>query len=190
MYQSVLAFWFEELKPAQWWQKNKQLDQDIAERFGDLHRQACLGELFDWRTRAEGRLAEIIVLDQFSRNIYRDTPRAFAADCVALALAQEAVSAGAAQSLRPQQRVFLYMPMMHSESLKVHEVALALFEKNAELDPDHEQEQSGAVSSLKFERAHKDIIARFGRYPHRNRILGRKSSAAEEAFLQQPGSSF
>lgn len=188
MYQSVLAFWFEELKPAQWWQKNKQLDHDIAKRFGDLHRQACLGELFGWRTRAEGRLAEIIVLDQFSRNIYRDNLGAFAADGMALALSQEAVSVGAAQQLSPQQRVFLYMPMMHSESLKVHEVALALFEKNAELAS--EQERSGALSSLKYERAHKDIIARFGRYPHRNAILGRESSTEEAVFLQQPGSSF
>ncbi|WP_417618229.1 DUF924 family protein [Oceanisphaera sp.] len=190
MYQSVLTFWFEELEPAQWWQKNQRLDRDIKARFGDLHRQVCLGELFEWRACAKGRLAEIIVLDQFSRNIYRDTPRAFAADGMALALAQEAISAGAEQTLTPQQRVFLYMPMMHSESLKIHELALALFEQNAEPEAGYEHEQSGAASSLHYERLHKDIIARFGRYPHRNAILGRESSAEEVAFLQQPGSSF
>lgn len=190
MYQSVLTFWFEELEPAQWWQKNQRLDRKISERFVDLHRRACLGELFEWRVQAQGRLAEIIVLDQFSRNIYRDSPQAFAADGMALALAQEAISAGAEQALTPQQRVFLYMPMMHSESLKVHEVALALFEKNAELQPGHEHEQREAASSLKYERLHQAIIARFGRYPHRNAILGRESSAEEQAFLQQPGSSF
>ncbi|GAA3720816.1 DUF924 family protein [Oceanisphaera sediminis] len=178
MYQSVLTFWFEALTPARWWQKSKALDDDIRRRFGDLHRRACLGELFEWRTRAEGRLAEIIVLDQFSRNIYRNRPAAFAADGMALALAQEAISAGAERGLTRQQRVFLYMPMMHSESLKVHDVALALFEKNEVAD------------NLAFEIRHREIIARFGRYPHRNAILGRESTAEEIAFLQQPGSSF
>ncbi|MDX1268898.1 MAG: DUF924 family protein, partial [Oceanisphaera sp.] len=150
----------------------------IRRRFSDLHRRACLGELFEWRTRAEGRLAEIIVLDQFSRNMYRDQPAAFAADGMALALAQEAITAGAERGLTKQQRVFLYMPMMHSESLKVHDVALALFEKN------------GIADNLAFELRHRDIIARFGRYPHRNAILGRESTAEELAFLQQPGSGF
>lgn len=187
---SVLKFWFEELTPAQWWQKNKALDCKITERFSDLHRQACLSELFAWRATAEGRLAEIIVLDQFSRNIYRDSATAFAADGMALALSQEAIRIGADQALTPQQRVFLYMPMMHSESLKIHEVALALFEKNAEPEVGYEHEQSGAASSLQYERLHKDIIARFGRYPHRNAILDRESSTEEAAFLQQPGSSF
>ena len=184
MYQSVLQFWFEELTPAQWWQKSKMLDDDIRQRFGALHRRACLGELSEWRTRAQGRLAEIIVLDQFSRNIYRDKPEAFAADGMALVLAQEAISAGAERGLTRQQRVFLYMPMMHSESLKVHDVALALFEKNDRL------ENNNVADNLAFEQRHRDIIARFGRYPHRNAVLGRESTAEEIAFLQQPGSSF
>lgn len=178
MYQSILSFWFEELTPAQWWQKSRVLDDDIRRRFGDLHRLACLGELFEWRTHAQGRLAEIIVLDQFSRNMYRDQPEAFAADGMALVLAQEAITAGAERGLTREQRVFLYMPMMHSESLKVHDVALALFEKN------------GAADNLTFEQRHRDIVVRFGRYPHRNAILGRESTAEERAFLQQPGSGF
>ncbi|PSJ47975.1 DUF924 domain-containing protein [Zobellella endophytica] len=178
MYQSVLHFWFEELAPAQWWQKSASLDLDIRRRFGKLHHQACRGELFEWRSRVQGRLAEIIVLDQFSRNIYRDRPQAFAADGMALVLAQEAISQGAERGLTQQQRLFLYMPFMHSESLKVHDVALALFEKN------------GLRDNLEYEVRHRDIIARFGRYPHRNAILGRESTEEEEQFLQQPGSSF
>ena len=187
---SVLQFWFEELMPAQWWQKNRVLDRKITERFVDLHRQACFGELFVWRKTAEGRLAEIIVLDQFSRNIYRDHAKAFSADGMALALAQEAIHVGADHALTPQQRVFLYMPMMHSESLKIHEVALELFTANAEPKHGSTSELTGAISSLKYELAHKDIITRFGRYPHRNAALGRESSYAEQSFLTQPGSSF
>lgn len=178
MYQSVLQFWFEELDPAQWWVKSPELDMDIRRRFGRLHAQACLGELFEWRTRTRGRLAEIIVLDQFSRNIYRDRPQAFAADGMALVLAQEAISNGAEKGLSPQERLFLYMPFMHSESLKVHDVALALFEQN------------GLTDNLEFEVRHRDIIARFGRYPHRNALLGRASTEEEKRFLEQPGSSF
>ncbi|MDV2857406.1 MULTISPECIES: DUF924 family protein [Oceanimonas] len=178
MYQNVLDFWFDELKPAQWWQKSKALDEDIARRFGKLHRQACLGELFEWRIRAHGRLAEIIVLDQFSRNIYRNHPASFAADAMALALAQEAISRGAERAFTPEQRLFLYMPFMHSESLKIHEQALALFGRLELAD------------NLAFEHKHRDIIARFGRYPHRNVILGRESTPDEQAFLKQPGSGF
>ena len=190
MHDSILTFWFEELKPAQWWRKSKALDKKITQRFGELHQQACAGELFEWRETAEGRLAEIILLDQFSRNIYRDQPQAFASDGMALVLAQEAISAGAEQALNPQQRVFLYMPFMHSESLKIHEVASELFSKNAEPTQGSKDELIGAKSSLKSQRAHSKIIKRFGRYPHRNIIIGRESSADEIAFLKQPGSSF
>lgn len=190
MIQSVLKFWFEELTPAQWWQKNKALDRKITTRFGELHQQAYMGELFDWRDTAKGRLAEIIVLDQFSRNIYRGQPQAFAADPMALILAQEAIRAGAEQALIPQERVFLYMPFMHSESIKIHEVAAELFSKNTEPSQGSNSELVGALSSLRSQRAHHKIIRRFGRYPHRNDILGRASSAEEMAFLKQPGSSF
>ena len=188
--ESVLTFWFTELTPAQWWKKNKSLDKKISQRFGKLHRQACAAELFDWRKTAEGRLAEIILLDQFSRNLFRDSAQAFAADPMALALAQEAIRAGADQALTPQQRVFLYMPFMHSESLKIHEMAAELFSNNAEPSQGSKSELVGAISSLKSQRAHSRIIQRFGRYPHRNDILGRESSEDELAFLKQPGSSF
>lgn len=178
MPEDILTFWFEELKPAQWWKKDTAFDAMIAERFGDLHGQAVRCELHSWRRTAEGRLAEVIVLDQFSRNMFRDTTQAFSADPMALALAQEAVAAGADATLTPIQRNFLYMPYMHSESLIIHDLALDLYTRN------------GLQENLRFEVKHREIIARFGRYPHRNDILGRQSTREELAFLRQPGSSF
>jgi uncharacterized protein (DUF924 family) len=174
----VLRFWFEEIAPAQWWKVDPAFDRLIGERFGVLHRQACAMELPAWRVTPQGRLAEVIVLDQFSRNIHRGTPAAFAADPAALALAQEAVASGADQALPQDRRVFLYMPYMHSESRAVHALAEPLFRAFAPAD------------NLDFELRHKAIIDRFGRYPHRNEILGRPSSPEELAFLQQPGSRF
>ena len=174
----ILHFWFEELEPAQWWKKDQAFDAMIAERYGRLHSQAVCCELYGWRQTARGRLAEIIVLDQFSRNIFRDTAQAFSADPLALALAQEAVAAGDDADLTPVQRSFLYMPYMHSESRLIHEQAVDLYTRN------------GVEDNLNFEIRHKAIVDRFGRYPHRNRMLGRPSTADELAFLQQPGSSF
>ena len=150
----------------------------IRSRFEALHGRAVVGELHDWRDTPEGRLVEIVVLDQFSRNLYRDDARAFAADGMALALAQEAVRIGADQAVPPVKRQFFYMPYQHSESPRIHEFTVALFESLA--DPE----------SLEFERRHKAIIDRFGRYPHRNRVLGRASTAEEIAFLKEAGSSF
>ncbi len=175
---TVLAFWFDELQPAQWWRVDPALDAQIRERFGALHRAAGAGECWAWRDTPEGRLAEVIVLDQFSRNLHRGTPLAFAADPMALALAQEAVRAGADQPLPPPRRAFLYMPYMHSESAQVHVEAERLFRTGA---PD---------DNYQAELKHRAIIDRFGRYPHRNAILGRASSDEEVAFLQTPGSSF
>jgi uncharacterized protein (DUF924 family) len=176
--QSIIHFWFEVLTPKQHFIKDAALDETIRTRFGETLEAAARCELFAWRTTPEGRLAEIIVLDQFSRNVYRDMPRAFAQDPLALALAQELVASGQDHSLSEAQRVFVYMPYMHSESVVVHTQALALFT------------QLGMESNLDFERRHKTIVDRFGRYPHRNAILGRTSSAQELAFLSEPGSSF
>lgn len=178
MHQQILDFWFEQLEPTMWWTKDQQLDRLIEQRFGQLHRQAASGELWRWRATPEGRLAEIILLDQFSRNIHRDQPESFAHDGMALVLAQEAIAAGADLALPVVQRSFLYMPFMHSESLLIHERAVQLFST------------PGMESSLDFEIRHRDILRRFGRYPHRNDILGRISSDEEQAFLTQPGSSF
>lgn len=176
--QAVLDFWFRELTSEQWFRRDASVDRMIAERFGDLHAHATRCELYPWRDTGRGRLAEVIVLDQFSRNIFRDQPAAFAWDALALALAQEAVALGADGELEPVERSFLYMPWMHSESAAMHEVALELFG------------QDGLEYNLKFEIDHKRIIDRFGRYPHRNAVLGRESTPEELEFLRQPGSSF
>ena len=178
MYLSTHEFWFKEISPAQRWKVDPAFDQLIRDRFASLHAQANRCELFTWRREPIGRLAEIIVLDQFSRNMYRGTEAAFASDALALALAQEAVASGAGQALTTEERVFLYMPYMHSESKSIHEVAVQLFEKN------------GIGNNHEYELRHKAIIDRFGRYPHRNAILGRESTNEELEFLKQPGSSF
>jgi len=175
---AVLDFWFAEIDPAQWWKADPAFDALVRERFGELHGAAARGELYAWRANANGRLAEIIVLDQFSRNIHRGTAAAFAADPMALALAQEAVAGSHDKSLSQQQRLFLYLPYMHSESVLIHEVALTLFR------------ELGLADNLDFELRHKAIIDRFGRYPHRNAILGRTSTAEELRFLEEPGSGF
>ena len=174
----ILHFWFEELTPKQHFVKDASLDAIIGNRFGMTLQAAARCELFAWRANAEGRLAEIIVLDQFSRNVYRDTPRAFAQDTLALVLAQELVACGGDLSLPLARRAFVYMPYMHSESALMHAQAVALFS------------QPGMENNLSFELRHKAIIDRFDRYPHRNAILGRASSAEELAFLSEPGSSF
>lgn len=178
MHQAVLQFWFEQLTPPRWFAVDPALDALIAERFAPQVAQARAGELWSWRSTAQGRLAEILLIDQLSRNLYRGKPEAFSADAVALVLAQEAVSLGVDQQLPPAQRAFLYMPYMHSESAAIHEEAMRLFD------------QPGLEHNLAFERQHKAIIDRFGRYPHRNATLGRVSTDEELAFLQQPGSSF
>lgn len=176
--ESILRFWFEELTPHQQFAKDKQLDADIARRFGATLRAAAQGELWGWRSSAGGRLAEIVVLDQFSRNVYRDQPRAFAQDGMALVLAQELVASTRDRALPPAQRAFAYMPYMHSESRLVQALSVQLFA------------QPGLEDNLRFALQHRAIVERFGRYPHRNAILGRTSSDEERAFLQQPGSSF
>ena len=175
---ATLHFWFEELSPKQHFTKDAALDEAIRTRFGATLEAAAQCELFAWRATPEGRLAEVLVLDQFSRNVYRDTARAFAQDALALVLAQELVSSGQDRSLPLAQRSFAYMPYMHSESALVHAQAVALFS------------QPGMEDTLRFELRHKEIIDRFGRYPHRNIILGRTSTPEELAFLSEPGSSF
>jgi uncharacterized protein (DUF924 family) len=176
--QDILDFWFEELTPKQHFVKDTALDALIRARFGITLEAAARCELWAWRATPQGRLAEIVVLDQFSRNAYRDTPRAFAQDALALVLAQELVASGQDRSLSTAQRVFAYMPYMHSESDLVHAQAVVLFS------------QPGMQDNLAFELRHKEIIDRFGRYPHRNAVLGRTSSALELAFLSEPGSTF
>lgn len=177
-YTSILSFWFEDIDPKSWWSVDPGFDAEIGHRFGPLLVRAGRGELHRWRDEPIGRLAEIIVLDQFSRNIHRNTPLAFAQDAMALALAQEAVRAGTLEVLPALQRSFLLLPYMHSESALIHETAEPLFRAHC------------PAESHQFELRHKAIIDRFGRYPHRNVVLGRPSTPEELAFLEQPGSSF
>jgi len=178
MYRDILKFWFEEIKPAQRWKKDDDFDRLIVDRFADIYRQAACCELFQWRESAQGRLAEIIVLDQFSRNMFRASPLSFVHDPLALALSQEAISVKADEALSPIERSFLYMPFMHSESLKIQTISVELYRKN------------GLQDNLDFAIKHKNIIEKFGRYPHRNSTLGRTSSEQEIEFLRQPGSRF
>ena len=174
----ILKFWFEELSPDDWYTADAALDATIRDRFCDIHERAAACELYSWRTNVDVALAEIIILDQFSRNIYRNTPRAFAQDNLALALAQEAIAKGFDKKLEPQRICFLYLPFMHSESRVIHERAVELYRG------------LGDANNIGYERQHKAIIDMFGRYPHRNNILGRKSTPQEEEFLKQPNSSF
>jgi uncharacterized protein (DUF924 family) len=169
----ILDFWFNKLTPAQWWKKDQQIDQTILEQFSLVHHQAISGELSDWRKTAHGCLAEIIILDQFSRNMFRDTPQSFAYDGMALILSQEAIRQSFDQQLSMSERSFMYMPFMHSESLRIHEQALLLFS------------EPGLEHTLEFEKQHVDIVRRFGRYPHRNKVLNRTSTQPEEQFLTQ-----
>ena len=178
MQNEVLEFWFNEVGKPQWFVKDLNVDEEISQRFGRLVKQAGAGECYSWRSTAKGRLAEIIVLDQFSRNIYRDTPESFAHDPMALVLAQEAVSVGILDDFNQVELQFLLMPFMHSESKLIHQYAEPLFTKYVDDDVN------------RYEVMHKTIIDRFGRYPHRNGILGRESTTEELAFLKEPNSSF
>lgn len=177
-YQDILNFWFNEIDQELWFKKDDAFDQELLQRFGTVHTQAKNGELSQWRDCLEGCLAEIIVLDQFSRNLFRDKPEAFAYDGMALVLAQEAIRHFNVTDLPVEQQAFLYMPFMHSESLVIHEEALTLFAGE------------GLENNYAFELKHKVIIERFGRYPHRNQVLGRESTPEELEFLAGPDSSF
>ena len=174
----ILHFWYHECDESDWFTRSAQLDATIAERFSDIHAQAAAGELAHWRIAPQGRLAEVLILDQFSRNLFRDDARAFAYDNMALVLTQEAIHSGDDKALEVKERWFLYLPFMHSESAIIHEQAVTLFT------------DLGIETVLDFEWKHKKIIDRFGRYPHRNAVLGRASTPEEQAFLNEPDSSF
>lgn len=174
----VIQFWFEEIEPKQRFGKDPEFDELVRVRFGETLKRASQGLLYTWRKHPLDALAEIIVLDQFSRNLHRDSALAFASDNIALVLAQEAIRRKFDNELEDSRKAFLYMPFMHSESAEIHEIALHLFD------------QAGLEDNYNYELRHKEIIDRFGRYPHRNQILGRESTAQELEFLSRPGSSF
>lgn len=174
----VLTFWFEELSYQDWFSGSAELDANIKERFGTLHTEVVANEFWRGRTNARSVLAEVIVLDQFSRNMFRGSGQSFVYDGQALALAQQAISTGSDTDLNDNERMFLYMSFMHSESKLIHAEAVPLFES------------LGKPDTLKYEHIHKDIIDQFGRYPHRNKVLGRQSTPEEITYLSENHESF
>ncbi len=181
---AILDFWFAERTGArpEWFRKDPAFDALIRERFGAAVDEALAGGHEDWTASPEGALALVLVLDQFTRNIFRDTPRMFAGDPRALAVAQAMVAAGRDRLLGPHERWFLYLPFEHAEDPAMQAQSIALFGQLAA--------ETGDEAPLDYARKHAVIIERFGRYPHRNAVLGRASTPEELAFLATPGSRF
>jgi uncharacterized protein (DUF924 family) len=183
----VLRFWFGEGPPfaarPEWFRKSDSFDREIAQRFGPLIERASRGELLTWGGRADTALAQVIVLDQFTRNVFRHTAKAFAGDALALVAAQAMLAAGQDGELAPVQRVFVYLPLEHAEDLRLQDESVRLF---TSLRAD----MSEAQGWLDYALRHREVIARFGRFPHRNAALGRPSTTEETVFLSQPGSGF
>ena len=194
---NILRFWFGEqeddadVAQAQrslWWSKNPEIDKEISETYQATLVAACRGDLVDWETSARGLLALIILSDQFSRIVYRGDARSFAQDHHAQDWCNQMLTSGLDQGLRPIERVFAYLPLEHSEDIVDQDRCVAFFSALCEQVPDHHQEVFEGF--LDFAHAHRKIVRKFGRYPHRNEVLSRESTAAEQAFLTQPGSSF
>lgn len=174
----IVRFWFETLKPEDWYRKDPSIDAGIRDRFGSIYDELKSGVPANWLATPEGYLAAVLVLDQFPRNMFRDDPRAFATDAQALALAKQAIAEGVDAKLSPEQRAFIYMPFQHAEDAADQARLVELFTA------------LGNKLNLDFAVRHKEIVDRFGRFPHRNEILARKTTDAEAAFLKEPGSSF
>jgi len=186
---AVLAFWFGAVEPAgdhpraEWFRKDPAFDGRIRAQFGGLIEAALVGELDGWTVQPSTALARLLLLDQFTRNVFRGSPRAFAGDAQALAGAQALVGSGGDLRLGPLRRVFAYLPFEHAEDPAAQVESLRLFAALSQAEP--------ALAAYEdHARRHDEVIGRFGRFPHRNAILGRVSTPEEAAFLQQPGSSF
>ena len=176
--QDILDFWFKETTNEQWFKKDDAFDAKIRARFKPVIEAGLSGRLNDWRKDDEGALALVLLTDQFTRNVYRGTPRSFAGDTLALETTIECIENGYLSRNEKNHRYFMLMPMMHSEDLAIQEASLPLFKQHA------------PENAYNYAVKHRDIIARFGRFPHRNSILGRSSTDEETQFLEQPGSSF
>lgn len=195
--QDVLRFWLGahpldeqamQRVQAQWFQKNDAFDAEMRERFLPTIESALAGGLADWSDTAEGWLARLIVLDQFTRNTFRGNPKSFAGDPLALALAEQGIAAGLDQQLPPMARIFCYLPLEHSEDQRMQQRSVALFQALA--DAPGAQPEPFFASTLDFAHKHLDLIERYGRFPHRNPILGRTSTPEELDYLSQPGAGF
>ena len=177
-YTDILRFWFDEVKPEQWFLKDQDFDEHIRKRFSLDVERALENRLESWAESMEGMLSLILLLDQFTRNIFRNQPKAFSGDEMALSLTLKAIISGCLDIQEASWRHFFLMPMMHSENLAIQEMSLPLFKKYTN------------NKTFSFAKKHHDIIKSFNRFPHRNKILGRLSSSEEISFLQKPGSSF
>ena len=185
----VLAFWFgREDDPgygefrSQWFQKDEAFDREVTDRFGDLYERAAAGELDAWREEAESCLALVIVLDQFPRNMFRGDARTHTTDGKALDAAKYAIERALDRELPAFGRMFLYMPFMHAENVEDQRRSVELFERLAA--------EPGGPDVVEYAVGHREIVERFGRFPHRNAILGRETTPEEAEFLTQPGSSY
>ncbi len=180
MIDDVLGFWFSEQTRPRWWDKDDAFDAEVTRRFGAVHAQAAAGKLADWERTPEGALALILCLDQFPRNMYRGTPRAFATDDKARAAAETAIGRGHDLTFEDiDHRLFYYLPLEHSERIEDQDRCVALV-----------RERCPGSNYVKFALAHRDVIRRFGRFPHRNAILGRRNTPEEEEYLAEPGAGF
>ena len=184
----VLDFWFDSATEALWFERSDAFDASIRKQFGDTLAAALRGELDAWADTAEGWLALLIVRDQFSRNLYRNDARAWAGDAGTQAIALEGIARGLDRRLSPLQRVFAYMPLEHAESTDLQKHCVSLFETLVASQPP--ADRTRFQNYLDYARRHHDVIHRFGRFPHRNAVLGRTDTPAEQAYLASPGSGF
>ncbi|MEX0932630.1 MAG: DUF924 family protein [Candidatus Pacearchaeota archaeon] len=182
-YEKILEFWFEKSEKSAWFRPDQLFDKKIKTKFGKLLEKAKLGEMENWKGIPESSLALIILLDQFSRNIYRENPKAFESDEQALRIAKESIEKGFDKLASLERRIFFYMPFMHSENIKNQKFSVRIFRELSEKDIKFK-------INLDFAIKHMGIIKRFGRFPHRNKILGRKSTKEETEFLKKEGRGF
>jgi uncharacterized protein (DUF924 family) len=193
----VLQFWFGDvdalgrpdvMHSRRWFMKDEAFDREIADKFGQTYADVRAGLRENWLDDPRGRVAYVIVLDQFSRNMFRGTARMFEGDRQALAAAVEGVARHDDAALTVNERSFLYMPYMHSEEIGMQERSVALFKELLESAPS--ELRGSLVAGVQYAEKHRDVIARYGRFPHRNAVLGRASTPEEQAFIAQPGSGF
>ena len=177
-FNDILTFWFHEIEPKRWWKKDKKFDELLRYRFLNIYYDAINSKLKSWRISEKGRLAEIIVIDQFSRNLFRDKPDAYYHDSLAIFLSKELIHLKLHLKLNKHEKIFTFMPFMHSEIFEDQIISLSLYSN------------LGIKENFRSALKHFNIIRKFGRFHHRNKILNRKSTEEELAFLTTPGSSF
>ena len=177
-FNDILTFWFNEIEPKQWWKKDKKFDNFLRLRFSEIHSLAIKSKLISWRISEKGRLAEILLIDQFSRYLFRNKQDAYHKDHIALSLSKELISLQLHKKFNKSEKIFAFMPFMHSEIFEDQVISLSLYS------------ELGLKENFRSALKHFNIIRKFGRFPHRNKILNRKSTNEELIFLNISGSSF